>query len=370
MCIHLGDSHCMTTIIADRFTGTTPVQQRHSFDESALKAYFSRHVDDDLAGFRVSQFRGGQSNPTFLVEAGARRYVVRRKPPGTLLPSAHAVDREYRIMKALCNTDVPVPRVYALCEDDTIIGTSFYVMQFVDGRVLWDPTLPDLSSIERGTICDEMSRVIAALHTLDPAAVGLADYGRPGAYIARQVARWTRQYRNSETEHIGAMDRLIAWLPAHLPAEGPPALVHGDFRLDNLVFGHREPRLVAVLDWELSTVGDALADFAYHCMAWRLPADLRGLGEVDSARLAHDGLPSEAQYRTRYLRRRGLPDVDPSTWAFYMAFNFFRAAAIAQGIMARALNGSAASAHALEAGRQARRLAEMGQRQIDALHAS
>lgn len=359
----------MTAVSADRFTGTIPVQQRHSFDESALKTYFSQHVEAKLAGFRVSQFSGGQSNPTFLVEAGAQRYVVRRKPPGPLLASAHAVDREYRVMSALRDTEVPVPRVYALCEDDTIIGTTFYVMQFVDGRVLWDPTLPGMSTAHRGAICDEMSRVIAALHAIDPAAVGLADYGRPGAYIARQVVRWTRQYRDSETERIDAMDRLIAWLPAHLPAEGRPALVHGDFRLDNLVFSHREPRLIAVLDWELSTVGDALADFAYHCMAWRLPAALRGLGELDAAQLAHDGLPSERQYRAAYLTRRGLPEVDPITWAFYVAFNFFRAAAIAQGIMARALNGSASNAHALEAGRQARRLAEMGDRQIDTLQA-
>jgi aminoglycoside phosphotransferase (APT) family kinase protein len=360
----------MTAVNYEQFSGTSPVQERHSFDEAALKTYFSQHVDDDLAGFRVSQFRGGQSNPTFLVEAGAQRYVVRRKPPGPLLPSAHAVDREYRVMKALRDTEVPVPRVYALCEDDTIIGTSFYVMQFVDGRVLWDPRLPDMSATERGKVCDEMNRVIATLHGVDPAAVGLADYGRPGAYIARQVARWTRQYRDSETERIDAMDRLIAWLPAHLPPEGPPALVHGDFRLDNVVFSHREPRLIAVLDWELSTVGDALADFAYHCIAWRLPAALRGLGDLDAAQLAHAGLPSEAQYRAAYLTRRGLPEVDPATWAFYVAFSFFRIAAIAQGVMSRALKGNASSAHALEAGRQARSFAEMGQRQIDALHES
>jgi aminoglycoside phosphotransferase (APT) family kinase protein len=227
-----------------------------------------------------------------------------------------------------------------------------------------------MSATERGTIYDEMNRVIAALHDIEPAAVGLADYGRPGSYITRQVARWTRQYRDSETEHIDAMDRLIAWLPAHLPADGPPALVHGDFRLDNLVFSHREPRLIAVIDWELSTVGDALADFAYHCIAWRLPPELRGLGDLDAAQLAHDGLPSETQYRTKYLTRRGLPEVDPRTWAFYVAFSFFRIAAIAQGVMSRTLNGNASSAHALEAGRQARRFAEMGHRQIEALRVS
>lgn len=357
----------MTAPSAERFTGTAPVQERHRFNEAALKAYFGQHVDEQVGGFTLSQFRGGQSNPTFLVESGGRRYVVRRKPPGPLLPSAHAVDREYRVMRALQDTDVPVPRVYALCEDDSVIGTAFYVMEFVDGRVLWDPKLPGLSAQERSRICGEMNRVIATLHSVNPATVGLADYGRPGAYIARQVGRWTRQYRASETEQIEAMDQLIGWLPAHLPPEGAPAIVHGDFRLDNLVFSHDEPRLVAVLDWELSTIGDALADFSYHCMAWRLPPPFNGLGDLDAEQLAERGLPTEAQYLQAYLDRRRLPKSDPGTWGFYMAFNLFRAAAIAQGIMARALNGSSSNAHALEAGRQARRFAEMGRAQVDAV---
>lgn len=356
----------MTAPSPERFTGTTPVQERHRFDENALKVYFAAHVEENVADFSISQFRGGQSNPTFQVVAGGRRYVVRRKPPGTLLPSAHAVDREYRVMKALRATTVPVPRVHALCEDDRVIGTAFYVMEFVDGRVLWDPKLPALSRDERGHICDEMNRVIAALHEVDPAAVGLADFGPPGAYIARQVARWSRQYRASETECIAAMDRLIDWLPAHLPPDGPAAIVHGDFRLDNLVFAHDEPRLIAVLDWELSTIGDALADFSYHCMAWRLPPPFSGLGDLDAGQLAALGLPTQAAHRRTYLARRHQPEADPQTWGFYMAFNLFRAAAIAQGIMARALNGSASNAHALEAGRQARLLAEMGCAQIDA----
>lgn len=357
----------MTAPSAERFTGTTPVQERHRFDEPALKNYFRRHVHPDTGGFRVAQFRGGQSNPTFLAEAGGCRYVLRRRPAGILLPSAHAVDWEYRVMRALRDTGVPVPRVFALCEDDSVLGTAFYVMEFVDGRVLWDPELPALSADERGRICDEMNRVIAALHAVDPHAVGLGDYGRPGAYVARQVTCWTRQYRASETERIDAMDSLIDWLPAHLPPEEFVAIVHGDFRLDNLVFSHEEPRLIAVLDWELSTIGDAMADFSYHCMAWRLPPSFRGLGALDPGQLAQRGLPSQAQYRKTYLARRGLPEVDPCTWGFYMAFNLFRAAAIAQGIMARVLNGSASNAHALEAGRQARQLAELGCAQIDAV---
>jgi aminoglycoside phosphotransferase (APT) family kinase protein len=354
----------MAETLAERFTGTTPVQERHRFDEAGLEDYFRHHVTAQTAGFAVQQFRGGQSNPTFLVLAGGRRYVVRRKPPGQLLPSAHAIDREYRVMRALQGTEVPVPRVHALCDDDSVIGTAFYVMEFVDGRVLWDPKLPGLSAAQRGQVYDEMNRVIAALHALDPEAVGLADYGRPGSYIARQVARWTRQYRASETERIPAMDRLIEWLPAHLPPEGPPAIVHGDFRLDNLMFAHDEPRLIAVLDWELSTTGDALADFSYHCMAWHLAPPFRGLGDLDAAELALQGLPSEAPYRARYLARRGLPEADPGTWRFYVAFNLFRGAAIAQGIMARALNGNASSAHALEAGREAVQLAEIGWSQV------
>jgi aminoglycoside phosphotransferase (APT) family kinase protein len=357
----------MTAPTAERFTGTTAVQERHRFDESALRAYFRDHVAEDVSGFSVSQFRGGQSNPTFLVDCGGARYVVRRKPPGTLLPSAHAVDREYRVMHALAGTDVPVPRVHALCQDAGVIGTDFYVMAYVDGRVLWDPQLPALSAAERAAVCGEMNRAIAALHALDPQAVGLGDYGRPGAYVARQVSRWSGQYRASETERIEAMDRLIEWLPRHLPPEGPSAIVHGDFRLDNLVFAHDAPRLLAVLDWELSTLGDPMADFSYHCMAWRLPPPFRGLGHLGTSELAALGLPSESEYRQRYLRRRGLAEPGPRTWGFYMAFNLFRAAAIAQGIMARALNGSASSAHALEAGRQARTLAELGWAQVEAL---
>ena len=347
------------------FTGTSPVQPRHGFDTAALRDFFAREVSTDTAPFTVAQFNGGQSNPTFLVQAGARRFVVRRKPPGALLPSAHAVDREYRVMKALHGSGVPVPRVHALCMDDAVIGSAFYVMEFVDGRVLWDPALPELSHAERLQVCSEMNRVQAALHDVDADAVGLADFGRPGHYVARQLDRWTRQYRASETEPIAAMDRLIEWLPAHLPPAGRSTIVHGDYRLDNLVFHATEPRCIAVLDWELSTLGDPLADFAYHCMAWRLPPPFRGLGHLGPRELAARSLPAEADYLASYCARRNLPTVDPVTWEFYMAFNLFRAAAIAQGIMGRALAGNAASVHALDAGRQARQLAELGWRQVE-----
>ncbi|MDM0110351.1 phosphotransferase [Variovorax sp. J22R24] len=347
--------------MSDEFSGTMEVQERQRFDEASLRQWFASHVDADAGkGFRVSQFKGGQSNPTFLVEVAQRRYVVRRKPSGELLPSAHAVDREFRVMKALAGTDVPAPRVHALCEDGAVMGTAFYVMDYVDGRILWDPKLPGASNAERTRICDDMNRVLAALHEVDVQAVGLGDYGRTGNYIERQIARWTRQYRASETERIEAVENLVEWLPKHMPPETATRIVHGDFRLDNLVFAHDAPRVIAVLDWELSTLGDPMADFAYHCMAWQLPPPFRGLGDLSRVQLAALGLPSEERYLARYCERRRLPAVTAAAWRFYTAFNLFRAAAIAQGIMGRALAGNASNAHALEAGKQARQLAELG----------
>lgn len=354
----------MSTI--EEFAGTTEVQERQRFDETALRHWFAARVDPGAnAGFRVSQFKGGQSNPTFLVETPKRRYVVRRKPSGELLPSAHAIDREFRVMKALADTGVPVPRVHALCEDSDVIGTAFYVMDCVDGRILWDPKLPGMAPAERAAVCDDMNRVLAALHDVDANAVGLHDYGRPGNYIERQLARWSRQYRASETERIQAMEQLIDWLPRHMPPENAARIVHGDFRLDNLVFAHDAPRVVAVLDWELSTLGDPMADFAYHCMAWQLPPPFRGLGDLDAKALAPLGLPDEHTYLARYCERRGLAPVPAQTWRFYTAFNLFRAAAIAQGIMGRALAGNASNERALDAGRQARQLAELGWQRAD-----
>jgi len=264
--------------VSDKFTGTAPVAAQDAFDTTRLAQWMTAHVEGFSGELAVEKFKGGQSNPTFLLRDAGHKYVLRRKPPGKLLPSAHAVDREYRVISALAATDVPVARSYALCEDDSVIGTMFYIMACVDGRVMWDPSLPGLGAAERGAIFNEMNRVIAALHKVDVAAVGLGGYGKPDKYLERQVARWSKQYRASETERIEAMDRLIDWLPRNIPAGDETGIVHGDFRLDNLVFHATEPRILAVLDWELSTLGHPLADFAYHCMTWRLsPNQFRGL---------------------------------------------------------------------------------------------
>ena len=280
--------------------------------------------------------------------------MLRRKPAGEVLPSAHAVDREFRVLRALHGTEVPVARPLALCTDPDVIGSMFYVMDYVDGRIFWDQSLPGLAPAERGALYDAMNATIAALHRLDWQALGLADYGRPGNYLARQVARWSKQYRASETEPIEAMDRLIDWLPAHLPAREVPALVHGDFRMDNLIFHPTEPRVLAVLDWELSTLGDALADFGYHAMSWRIPPNgFRGIGGLDLAAL---GIPTEADYVAACCRRTGqaFPVAD---WEVYLVFGMFRIAAILQGVLKRGLVGSASSAQAIEHGSRGRAVA-------------
>jgi aminoglycoside phosphotransferase (APT) family kinase protein len=331
-----------------------------TLDLDRLSGWLRDNFDDYAGTPTVDKFPGGQSNPTYLLASGEQRYVLRRKPPGVLLPSAHAVDREYRVMQALANSAVPVPRVHLLCEDPSVIGSAFYLMEYVEGRTFWDPALPGVANHERQALYDEMNRVIAALHALDPAALGLADYGRPGAYLERQIARWTKQYRASETEPIEAMERLIEWLPRHIPAADECTLVHGDFRIDNLIFHPTEPRILAVLDWELSTLGHPLADFAYHCMGWRVtPDEFRGLKGHDLAAL---GIPAEASYVDAYRHRTGRGAID--NWDYYLAFNMFRMAAILQGILARALQGSAASADALDTGRRARPMAEAGWRQV------
>jgi len=341
-----------------QFSGTGAVQERHRFDVPTLDAWLRGRIEGYAGPLRVEQFKGGQSNPTFLLVTPARSYVLRRKPPGKLLPSAHAIDREYRVMAALAATDVPVPKTYALCEDDAVIGTAFYVMEHVPGRILWDPALPGMTPSERAAIFDSMNAVIAALHRVDLAHAGLADYGKPGNYFARQIGRWTTQYRASETERIDAMDALIDWLPHHIPAADATALVHGDFRLDNLVFHATEPRVVAVLDWELSTLGHPMADFAYHAMAWDMPpGEMRGLAGLDLAGL---GIPSAQAYVERYCERVGAAVPARAEWDFYVAYNLFRGAAISQGILRRALDGSAVSPHALAAGARARAVAEAG----------
>jgi aminoglycoside phosphotransferase (APT) family kinase protein len=349
------------------FTGTQPVSDRHRFDVEALTAWLEPRIDGFRGPLAVSQFKGGQSNPTYRLDTPSRSYVMRSKPGpvAKLLPSAHAIEREFRVMNALAATEVPVARMLALCEDEAVIGRAFYVMEHVDGRVMWDQSLPGSTPAARGAIYAEMNRVIAALHRVDPAAVGLADYGKPGNYFDRQINRWTKQYQASVTEPIEAMDRLIEWLPAHMPAsardEREVSIVHGDYRLDNVIFHPGEPRIVAVLDWELSTLGHPLADFSYHCMAWHIPHTMgRGIGGLDIAAL---GIPSERDYIARYAQRTGRDaDVIARDWTFYIAYNLFRIAAILQGIGKRVLEGTAASTQARDAAAGARPLAELGWR--------
>ncbi len=342
----------------EQFIGTKPVEERHRIDVASLQSYLGYAITD------VQQFKGGQSNPTYRITAAdGRRFALRRKPPGKLLPSAHAVDREYRVIKALHQVGFPVAQPHVLCEDDSVIGTAFYVMDCVEGRVLWDQSLPGMSKAERAAIWDELNSVIAKLHLVDYRAVGLEGFGKPGSYVERQVARWTKQYQASETERVEAMDNLIAWLPKNIPPESGTSVVHGDYRLDNAIFHPTEPRILAVLDWELSTLGDPLVDFAYHCMSWHIPpGQFRGIAGLDLAAL---GIPSEAQYVNSYLRRTGRAAIDPSHWDFYLAYNLFRIAAILQGILKRVVDGTAASAHARDAGSRARPMAELGWQQVE-----
>ena len=346
------------------FSGTMPVGDRHRFDEASLGHWLHAH----LAGFaglsRIEQFRGGQSNPTFLLTAAdGARYVLRKKPSGTLLPSAHAVDREFRVISALYGSDVPVARPLGLCTDESVIGTMFYLMEYVAGRNFWDATLPGMAAAERASLYEAMSRVLVALHRLDYVAAGLGNYGKPGNYFARQIARWSGQYRASETERIEAMEKLLSWLPANIPPGDETALVHGDYRLDNLIFHSRSPRMLAVVDWELSTLGHPLADFSYHVMLWRIPAgEAGGLLGLDLPAL---GIPSEAEYVATYCAGTGRPAIEPRVWEFCMAYNLFRIACIQQGIMKRVLEGTAASRHAREAGGKARATAEVAWQQVE-----
>ena len=326
-------------------------------DTDALGRWLQAHIDGLGGPLRARRFGDGQSNPTYLLsDAAGQRYVLRKKPPGDLLPSAHAIDREFRVMKALAATEVPVARMLCYCDDAAVIGTPFFVMAFVDGRIFWDPALPELDATGRGAVYAEMNRVVAALHRIDPAAVGLADFGRPAGFFERQLRRWTAQYRASETEPIDAMERLITLLPAHLPATGPARIFHGDLRIDNLIFHPTEPRILAVLDWELSTLGDPLADFAYHALPWRLGADqFRGMADKDIAAL---GIPSEAAYLSRYCVATGR-EPDRDAYEFCIAYGMFRLAAILQGILKRSIDGNAASATAAATGRKARLIAEV-----------
>ncbi|HEY8609419.1 MAG TPA: phosphotransferase family protein [Noviherbaspirillum sp.] len=343
----------------EEFMGTRPVSERQKFDLDAMQAYMREHVDGFAGDLQVEQFNGGQSNPTFKLTAGGKSYVLRTKPgpAAKLLPSAHAIEREFRVMDALNKAGFPAARQYALCTDETIIGRAFYIMEFVAGRVLWDQSMPGMSPADRAAHYDEMNRVIAALHTTDYAAIGLADYGKPGNYFARQIDRWTKQYKASETEKIEAMDKLIEWLPQHIPAGDETSIVHGDYRLDNMIFHPTEPRVLAVLDWELSTLGHPLADFSYHCMSWHIPpGQFRGIGGLDLAAL---GIPSEEAYIAKYCERTG-KTIRKEDFTFYLAYNMFRMAGILQGIMKRYVDGTASSEQALKAGKAARPMAEMG----------
>ena len=329
----------------------------NNLDEKKLAAYLKTHVDGFRGPLTAEKSSGGQSNPTHILASPSGRYVLRRKPLGELLPSAHAVDREYRVMSALAGSGVPVPKTYHLCTDDTVIGSMFYLMEYVDGKIYWNPALPGMENALRGAIYDEMNRVLAALHAVDIKTVGLADYGKTGNFIERQVSRFSKQYRASETETIPSMEKIMKWLPAHLPADdGRVSLVHGDYRLDNMIFHHDEPKVLAVLDWELSTLGHPYADLGFQCMQLRLPpgsSHLAGLEGIDRSAL---GIPSEEDYVARYCERTridGIPD-----WNFYLVFSFFRLAAILQGIKKRALIGNASSQKAAEVGGMADMLAD------------
>ena len=349
----------------DAFSGTKPVAERHAFDVAALQAYLEARLPGFAGPLTVEQFKGGQSNPTYKLVTPGTAYVMRSKPgpAAKLLASAHAIEREFRVMSALAATAVPVPKMLLLCEDEALIGRAFYVMECMPGRVLWEQSLPGMSRPERGAIYDEMNRVIAALHSVDVQAVGLADYGKPGNYFERQIGRWSKQYVASATEAIASMDSLMAWLPANIPdsARDPlqVSVVHGDFRLDNLMFHPTEPRILAVLDWELSTVGHPLADFSYHCMTYNMPRGTgRGVGGVDIAAL---GIPSEDEYIRRYCQRTGFatPAELKADWNFYQAYNMFRIAGILQGIAKRVEAGTAANAQALASAEGARPMAEL-----------
>ena len=349
----------------DHFIGTREVSGQHLFDTDALATYLQQNLEGFSGPLSVEMFKGGQSNPTYKLLTPGKSYVMRAKPGpvAKLLPSAHAIEREFKVMTGLQGSDVPVAKMYCLCTDEAVIGRAFYVMEFVEGRVLWDQSLPGMSKTQRGEIYNEMNRVISALHKVKFADCGLADYGKPGNYFDRQISRWSKQYAVSITQPIAEMDRLIEWLPANMPAsardDSMVSIVHGDYRLDNLMFHPTEPRVLAVLDWELSTLGHPLADFSYHCMGWHIPPGaFRGIGGLDIANL---GIPSEAEHIALYCQRTGIgsPQALQADWNFYLAYNLFRLAAILQGIAKRVEAGTASSAQAVASAAGAPQLARM-----------
>ncbi|HSB95973.1 MAG TPA: phosphotransferase family protein [Spongiibacteraceae bacterium] len=329
----------------------------HVIDARKLATYLECHIDGFKGPLTVEQFAGGQSNPTYKLRAASGTYVLRSKPLGVLLKSAHAVDREFRVVKALADSEVPVATAYHLCSDDSVIGSMFYVMSFAAGRNFWDAALPELTREQRPAIYDTINNTLAALHNIDIQAVGLGDFGKPGNYFERQIGRWQQQYRAAETETIPSMEELMAWLPANLPADdGRVSLIHGDFRIDNMIFDPQQPRVIALLDWELATLGHPLADLAYYCMWLRLPklGAVKGLAGEDIVAL---NIPSEQKFVEDYCRRTGITRID--NWNFYLAFSFFKMTAIVQGILKRALEGNASNSSALEVGRMAGSLSTM-----------
>jgi aminoglycoside phosphotransferase (APT) family kinase protein len=344
--------------------GTTAVREAHRFDEASLSRWLAEHVPGFQGPLQVEQFKGGQSNPTYKLITPTRSYVMRRKPPGQLVKGAHAVEREARVLQALGGAGYPVAQVYGLCMDDQVIGTWFYVMEMVEGRIFWDARFPQVERAQRPLYFDAMNETLAKLHSIDHAAVGLSDYGKPGSYFERQIARWSKQYlEDQDAGRDPGMDRLIDWLPAHIPpGDDETCLIHGDFRCDNMIFHPTEPRVVAVLDWELSTLGHPLADFAYHAMMYHMPADIvAGLGGAD---LAEWNIPREDEYVAAYCRRTGRQAIP--AYGFYVAFNFFRLAAIFHGIKGRVIRGTAASAHAQERARAFPRLVQLACEHMEA----
>lgn len=342
--------------------GTTAVREAYRFDEAALARWMEGHVEGYAGPFAVEQFKGGQSNPTYKLVTPGRSYVLRRKPPGETLKGAHAVDREARILTALGGAGFPVAHVFGLCTDESVIGSMFYVMEMVEGRIFWDATFPEVSREERPAYFDAMNATIAQLHGIDHAAIGLADYGKPGNYFARQIGRWSKQYlEDTDAGRDPDMDALIEWLPANIPAGEESSIVHGDFRCDNMIFHPTEPRILAVLDWELSTLGHPLADFAYHAMIYQMPPDIvAGLGGADLAAL---NIPSEADYVAAYCARTGRTAIP--NWDFYVAFNFFRLAAIFHGIKGRVIRGTAANTHARERAKAFPRLSALARQSME-----
>lgn len=329
-----------------------------TLDSDVLGPYLEAHVAGFNGLISIEKFADGQSNPTFKVSAASGEYVLRRQPPGKLLKSAHAVDREHRVLAALANTDVPVARVYHLCEDRDVIGSMFYVMEFCDGRIFWDSAIPEVGKAERTAIYDEMNKVLAALHQVDIDKAGLSDFGKPGSYFERQYERWSSQYRASELRPIAAMETLISWLGEHLPDDdGRVSLVHGDYRLDNMIFDESGPIVIALLDWELSTLGHPFADVGYQCMQLRLPANIGHISGLRGRDLGELGIPTEGEYVAKYCERMGIDGID--NFGFYVAFSFFRLAAIIQGVAKRAADGNASNKNAAQLGEFVQPMAEL-----------